>query len=167
VYRYQTIACLASGGCAGFGGAMLVLQTTGNYKENMVAGRGFIGLAALIFGNWRPAGVLAGSGLFGYADGLARRDLDGKSVRGLVLFLAVCALVGVAVLVARRMMSAAAVTAMLAGLMIIWFVTTDEIPEELVFITAPVLTLVVLVVAGRSLRPPKYDGYVWRRGESG
>ncbi len=166
VYRYQSIACLASGGCAGFGGAMLVLQTTGNYKEAQVAGRGFIGLAALIFGNWRPTGVLAGSGLFGYADGLARRDLDGKSVRGLVLFLAICALVGVAVLVARRMMTAAGVTAMLAGLMIIWFVTTDEIPEELVFITAPVLTLVVLVVAGRSLRPPKYDGYVWRRGES-
>jgi simple sugar transport system permease protein len=56
---------------------------------------------------------------------------------------------------------------MLAGLMIVWFFATDEIPEELVFITAPVLTLVVLVVAGRSLRPPKYDGYVWRRGESG
>ena len=57
--------------------------------------------------------------------------------------------------------------AMLAGLMILWFVATDEIPEELVFITAPVLTLVVLVVAGRSLRPPRYDGYVWRRGEGG
>jgi simple sugar transport system permease protein len=146
---------------------MLVLETTGNYKEGQVAGRGFIGLAALIFGNWRPSGVLAGSGLFGYADGLARRDLDGKSVRGLVLFLAVCAVIGVAILLARRMVTAAAVTAMLAGLMILWFVTTDEIPEELVFITAPVLTLVVLVVAGRSLRPPRYDGYVWRRGEGG
>jgi general nucleoside transport system permease protein len=167
VYRLQTIACLASGGCAGFGGALLVLETTGNYKEGQVAGRGFIGLAALIFGNWRPTGVLAGAGLFGYADGLARRDLDGKSVRGLVLFLAVCALIGVAILLARRMVTAAAVTAMLAGLMILWFVATDEIPEELVFITAPVLTLVVLVVAGRSLRPPKYDGYVWRRGEGG
>jgi simple sugar transport system permease protein len=55
---------------------------------------------------------------------------------------------------------------MLAGLMIVWFVATDEIPEELVFITAPVLTLVVLVVAGRSLRPPRYDGFVWRKGES-
>jgi simple sugar transport system permease protein len=145
---------------------MLVLETTGNYKENQVAGRGFIGLAALIFGNWRPTGVLAGSGLFGYADGIARRDLDGKSVRGLVLFLAVCAVIGVLILLARRMVTAAAVTAMLAGLMILWFFATEEIPEELVFITAPVLTLVVLVVAGRSLRPPKYDGYVWRRGES-
>jgi general nucleoside transport system permease protein len=167
VYRFQTAGCLASGGCAGFGGALLVLETTGNYKENMVAGRGFIGLAALIFGNWRPSGVLAGSGLFGYADGLARRDLDGKSVRGLVLFLAVCAVIGVAILLARRMVTAAAITAMLAGLMILWFVATDEIPEELVFITAPVLTLVVLVVAGRSLRPPRYDGFVWRRGEGG
>ena len=167
VYRFQTIACLASGGCAGFGGAMLVLETTGNYKENQVAGRGFIGLAALIFGNWRPTGVLSGAGLFGYADGLARRDLDGKSVRGLVLFLAVGAVIGVLILLSRRMMTAAAVTAMLAGLMILWFFATEEIPEELVFITAPVLTLVVLVVAGRSLRPPKYDGYVWRRGESG
>jgi general nucleoside transport system permease protein len=167
VYRFQTIACLASGGCAGFGGAMLVLETTGNYKEGQVAGRGFIGLAALIFGNWRPTGVLGGAGLFGYADGLARRDLDGKSVRGLVLFLAICAIIGVAILLARRMVTAAGVTAMLAGLMILWFVTTDEIPEELVFITAPVLTLVVLVVAGRSLRPPRYDGYVWRRGEGG
>jgi general nucleoside transport system permease protein len=88
-------------------------------------------------------------------------------VRGLVLFLAVGALIGVLILLSRRMMTAAGVTAMLAGLMILWFFATDEIPEELVFITAPVLTLVVLVVAGRSLRPPKYDGYVWRRGESG
>jgi simple sugar transport system permease protein len=166
VYRFQTIACLASGGCAGFGGALLVLETTGNYKEGQVAGRGFIGLAALIFGNWRPTGVLAGSGLFGYAEGLARRDLDGQSVRGLVLFLAICALVGVAILIARRNVRAAGITAMLAGLMIVWFVATDEIPEELVFITAPVLTLVVLVVAGRSLRPPRYDGFVWRKGES-
>jgi hypothetical protein len=50
--------------------------------------------------------------------------------------------------------------------MIIWFATSTRIPDALVSITAPVLTLVVLVVAGRSLRPPRYDGFVWRKGES-
>ena len=77
--------------------------------------------------------------------------------RGLVLFLAVGALIGVLILLSRRM-TAAAVTAMLAGLMILWFFATDEIPEEARVHHAPVLTLVVLVVAGRSLRPPKFDG---------
>jgi simple sugar transport system permease protein len=167
VYRMQSIACLISGGCAGFGGALLVLETTGNYKENQVAGRGFIGLAALIFGNWRPTGVLSGAGLFGYADGLARRDLDGQSVRGLVLFLAVGALLGVLILLARRKVATASVVALLAGLMIVWFAASERIPDALVSITAPVLTLVVLVVAGRSLRPPRYDGFVWRKGERG
>ena len=53
VYRMKYIAVVISGALAGLGGVFLVF-VAGIYRENQTNGRGFIGLAALIFGNWRP-----------------------------------------------------------------------------------------------------------------
>jgi ABC-type uncharacterized transport system permease subunit len=55
---------------AGFGGAYFTIGSVGRFDENMTAGRGFIGLAAMIFGRWHPVGALTAALVFGLADSL-------------------------------------------------------------------------------------------------
>ncbi len=81
VYRYKYIAVLTSGGLAGLGGAFLALVASSNYRDGQTGGRGYIGLAAMIFGNWRPGGLLMGSGLFGYTETLGLRRAAAPSTR--------------------------------------------------------------------------------------
>src|SRR4051812_41024993 len=73
VYRLKYIAVVVSGALAGLGGVFLVF-IAGIYRENQTNGRGYIGLAALIFGNWRPGGLALGAGLFGFSDALQLRS---------------------------------------------------------------------------------------------
>jgi len=72
VYLMKYIGVVISGGFAGLAGAYLVLESSGIYREGQTAGRGFIGLASMIFGNYRPFGIFMGSGLFGFADALQK-----------------------------------------------------------------------------------------------
>jgi len=59
------------GGCiAGIGGAYFTIGSVGRFDRIMTAGKGFIGLAAMIFGNWNPIGALGSSLIFGFADSL-------------------------------------------------------------------------------------------------
>lgn len=58
---------------AGFAGTYFTLGSSGRFDELLTAGRGFIGLAAMIFGNWHPVGAFGASMLFGFFDALAVR----------------------------------------------------------------------------------------------
>jgi general nucleoside transport system permease protein len=72
VYGVRYVAVLISGALAALGGAYLSLSL-GLFDQNMTGGRGFIAIAALIFGNWRPFGAFAACLLFGFSSALADR----------------------------------------------------------------------------------------------
>jgi simple sugar transport system permease protein len=72
VYRMRYTAVIISGALAGIGGAFISFNVS-SYTENMVAGNGFIALAALIFGKWKPVPVMLACLLFGFSQGLASR----------------------------------------------------------------------------------------------
>lgn len=69
--RYQAV--LLAGGLAGLAGGILALSQLNFFVDNLTQGRGFIALAAVLFGNWRPGYVAAGAFLFGFADALQLR----------------------------------------------------------------------------------------------
>jgi simple sugar transport system permease protein len=73
VFRTRYIAVLLGGMMAGFAGGYFTLGSVGRFDEMMTAGRGFIALAAMIFGNWMPFGAFGAGLLFGFADSLASK----------------------------------------------------------------------------------------------
>lgn len=79
VYTTRYLAVLASGGLAALGGVYLSMAVAGSFTDNMTGGRGFIGLAAMIFGRWTPVGALIASLIFGYGDALSV-SLQGVSI---------------------------------------------------------------------------------------
>lgn len=70
VNRFRYVNTMLGGSLAGLAGGFLVLEAVGQFQEGMTAGRGFIALAAMIFGNWMPFGAMAASLLFGYTQGV-------------------------------------------------------------------------------------------------
>jgi ABC-type uncharacterized transport system permease subunit len=113
VYGTRYAAVTLSGALAALGGVFLALGFVNSFTENMTAGRGFIALAALIFGGWRPFGAFAACLLFGFSSALAQRlpDLSGsESAAWPVLFQTlpyVLTLIAVAGLIGRSIPPAA------------------------------------------------------------
>jgi general nucleoside transport system permease protein len=70
VYLVRYVNVIIGGLIAGLGGAYFTIGSVGRFDEIMTAGKGFIGLAAMIFGKWHPVGAFASSLIFGFADSL-------------------------------------------------------------------------------------------------
>jgi general nucleoside transport system permease protein len=70
VHLVRYVNVIMGGLIAGLGGAYFTLGSVGRFDEGMTAGKGFIGLAAMIFGNWNPFGAFSSSLIFGFADSL-------------------------------------------------------------------------------------------------
>jgi general nucleoside transport system permease protein len=79
VRRTRYWAVLASGALAALGGVYLSMAVAGSFTDNMTNGKGFIGLAAMIFGRWTPVGALVAALIFGYGDALSV-SLQGASI---------------------------------------------------------------------------------------
>ena len=162
VYAMKYAGVMISGGLAGLGGGFLAIVAASNYQENQVAGRGYIGLAALLFGNYRPGGLLAGAGLFGFADALQLRD--SAAIHALLLFI-----VAILAFVAFRKFKAgkqigAVITLAAAGFTLWFFFAVDELPGQLVTMTPYIATILVMALASQRLRMPAADGIPYRRG---
>ncbi len=164
VYLYKYAAVTTSGALAGLGGGYLALVSSSGFTTGQTNGRGYIGLAAMIFGNWRPGGTTAGALLFGYTDSLQLRD--SSSVHALLLVVAI-GLLAVAVLrLVQKKTVAAGALALIGAAFLLWYLTTDEVPREFAGMTPYVATLLVLALAAQRLRMPAADGMRYRRGQS-
>ncbi len=162
VYRYKYVAVIVSGALAGFAGASLA-TFAGLYREGQTQGLGFIGLAAMIFGNWRIGGLVMGALLFGYLQAMQLRS--GDAVHALLLVIAIL-LVGLLVVsVMRQAVAAAVASGVFAALFAIWYFSTESLPDQIPYVTPYVVTLLVLSLASQRLRMPAADGLRYRRGE--
>jgi simple sugar transport system permease protein len=164
VYLMKYVGVMISGGLAGLGGGILVIENGRRYNEGQTANRGFIGLAALIFGNWRPSGIATGAGLFGFAEALRLRSTDAVLA---VILLAAVVLAFVALNSLRtRKYVAALISVAIAVVMGVYYWKAEVVPTEFQFMTPYVATLLVLVFASKRLRPPAAAGKPWRKGQS-
>ena len=146
---------LTAGACAGLGGAYLAIGEVGVFRNEMTGGRGFLALAAVIFGRWSPLGTVAACLVFAFADALQLRLQGTGAIPASVWLVAAAAVV---VLVAgtlrRRSLRDARVgvtvgAVVAAGAVIVAIAGTDvDIPQSL-WLAAPfVLALGALTAAG-------------------
>ena len=168
VIRYKFMAVLISGGLAGLAGGFLVLVASNLYREGQTAGRGYIGLAAMIFGNWRPGGLAGGAG----AVRLHRRDPAARRRRRRARLPAAHRdlprrLGRLAPRPPRQGKPAVGVVTVILGILsFVWFLGVTRVSNEFTGMTPYVATLLVLAFASQRLRPPAADGKVYRKGEA-
>jgi simple sugar transport system permease protein len=163
VYLHKYIAVIVSGFLAGFGGAVLATVLSGIYREGQTQGQGFIGLAAMIFGNWRVGGLAAGSLLFGYTQAMQLRS--GDAVHALLLVIVILLAMYGAFLVYRKQSRSAVITFVIAAVVFVWYKTTDTLPDQVAYVTPYVATLLVLSLASQRLRMPAADGRPYIKGQ--
>jgi simple sugar transport system permease protein len=162
VYMTRYIAISVSGMMASLGGAYLALVASSVYREGQTAGRGFIGLATVIFGNWRPSGVFAGSILFGFTDALRVRQSE--SVMAMIMAAGILAgLLSLYFALARKW-KPAGVSGGIA-LFALWMnLRVTNIPQEFITAFPNLATLIVLTFLAQRLTPPAMAGMPYRRG---
>lgn len=158
--RYRYFAVTVSGGLAGLAGVYLVTVASSLYREGQTAGRGFIGLATVIFGNWDPWSVTLGALVFGFTDALRTR----QEVTVGVLVVAL-GLLAVVVAVRRGLAGdrrGAVIIGVGGGAAVAWIAAVRVVPSEFVSFAPHLATLLVLAAARRRIRPPAALGEAWR-----
>ena len=161
VVRFKYLAVLLSGAISGFAGAFLVVGL--NFQSGQTGGRGYIGLASVIFGNWRPGGMAMGAVLFGYTDGIGQYD-NGPAMHAVLLLMAIALLLVAALQLRAGARTVAIVSAALAVATLIWFFSTSTVPQQLTYTAPYAITLLVMGLASQRLRPPRADGLIYRKG---
>ncbi|MEV6249862.1 ABC transporter permease [Streptomyces sp. NPDC051742] len=164
VYKYKYIAVTVSGALAGLGGAFLAIVATGIYQEGQTGGRGYIGLAAMIFGNWMPGGMALGAGLFGFTDSLKLRG-GAENVHALLLLVALLLVIAALWQLYKKKYVAAVVAAAFSAGFFLWYGLTDEVPSQFVDAAPYITTLLVLALSAQRLRMPKADGLPYQKGQ--
>ena len=162
VYKMKYAGVLISGAFAGLGGAFLAIVAANHYQENQTGGRGYIGLAALIFGNWRPGGLMSGAALFGFADALQLRDAE--AVHALLMLVAVAMIVFAIFNFRKRKFVTVGISFAISILAITLYYKIAQLPGQFVTMTPYVMTLLVLSLGTQRLRMPAADGVPYRRG---
>ncbi len=167
VVRVQWAAVLTAGGLAGLGGAFLSVGQVGLFAENMTSGRGFLALAAVVFGRWRPYGVVAACAVFGFTDALQLRLQSMQSVpRSLWLAVLVVGAAVVAVAVLRRARgnrpaaaaAAGGVVCLAVGAAGAVLVPGFQLPSQFWLSLPYVLSLVALAASSRGVHAPALLG---------
>lgn len=166
VYRYKFIAVTISGAMAGLAGGFLALVSSSGFQQGQTGGRGYIGLAAMLFGNWRPGGMLLGASLFGYTDAVQLRR-GGESLHALLLVVAIVLLIVGLLQLRRRAMVQGGLSLLFAVGFLVWYLMSDEVPREFTTMAPFVTTLLVLAFASQQLRMPAADGLPYRKGSAG
>jgi len=166
VYRYKFVAVLISGALAGFGGAILAMVSSSGFQVGQTGGRGYIGLAAMIFGNWRPVGMFFGSLLFGYTQALPLRE-GTVTLHGLLLLVAVLLFALTIYQLLRGSRAASVASFAFAGAFLAWYLLSEIVPREFTTMAPYVTTLLVLSFASQRLRMPAADGQTYRKGSAG
>lgn len=164
VLRMKYYGVVISGMLSGLAGAFLVLVQAGIYREGMTGGRGFIGLGALIFGNWMPAGVLGGSLVFGFGDSLRFRGPE--VVRSFILAVAIGLIAYGLYTLSRSRIRQAVIQTVLGAAFLIYYLQVQEVSNQLLNALPYVITLVVLAAASQHLRMPAADGARYAKGEA-
>ncbi len=163
VLRMKYYAVIISGALAGMAGAFLVLVQAGIYREGMSGGRGFIGLGAMIFGNWLPSGVLGGSLVFGFGDSLRFRGPD--VVRSFILAVGIGLVLAAIYYWWQKRHRAALIQVVIGVILILTYSAIDTVPNQLLSATPYLITLFVLAAASQRLRMPAADGARYVKGE--
>jgi general nucleoside transport system permease protein len=162
VYRIRYLAVSVSGFLAGLGGAWLVIDIRA-YNQGQTAGRGFQGLAATIFGNWRPLGIFGGAGVFAYAQSLTQQIGTAPVLALFIVAAIVFAGLGIRLLTKRQFIAGVIALAVVPFALYYYSITT-KVSNQLVFITPYLVTLIVLAFSSQRLRPPAWDGRPWFKG---
>ena len=176
VNRTRYVNTMLGGMLAGLAGAFLSLESVGSFEPGMTAGYGFIGLAVMISGNWRPINALFIAFLFGVSEALGVR-LQLGDVNQLEALMVVA---GWGMLIAgglwalsrylrnRERIPWTQVVVAAAGAVLVAVTLLAEVPQVLIpfqFLGLPPYILTIIVVAGLvgSVRPPAAEGIVYEK----
>jgi simple sugar transport system permease protein len=178
VVRVRYTGVLLSGALAAIGGAYLAIGQSSLFTRNMTAGRGFIALAALIFGKWRPVQTMLACLLFGFAEAVAIQ-MQGVEVSSLALLFMLCLAIFLILWFAVRLtplrtkplalqLGLALLVACAAGLLIYLVkfkhvLGSRQIPVQFIQIIPYVLTMVVLAGFIGHSRAPRSLGIPYQK----